>query len=339
MKQRRCHVVIATGGTGGHVMPGLAVAAACKEAGYRVIWLGSKRGMESYHVPESGVTFYGFSVIPFSGQSVFRRLQALIQLLCAVYIAIWRLVWFKPDVVLGLGGYASMPGLLAAKALGVPIVIYEQNAIMGKANRLLARFAKQVFWGLPPVRKGANGKKQQSGRYIGNLLRTSLITLPTPQARWADRQAALAALSTTIVDHVGPLSPDSGFRIAILGGSLGAEGIDQLVVPALGALSRRFPLCIQHQTHRDRVHRLTHAYHAFPRIASVRVTGFIADIASIYQWADLIIARAGAMTVSELAAVGVASILIPLPQSADQHQQYNARHLSEKGGGRYYCRR
>ncbi|MCX7897374.1 MAG: undecaprenyldiphospho-muramoylpentapeptide beta-N-acetylglucosaminyltransferase [Rhodocyclaceae bacterium] len=298
-------LVIMTGGTGGHIMPGIAVAREMLRAGWRVVWLGHPDGMEARLVPQAGIAFMP---VPFSavrGQGLRRLFLLPIALLGAFARAYRALAHLKPNVALGLGGYVSFPGGMMAALRGVPLVLHEQNAIAGLANRILAHVADRVLTGFPDALK--------KGVWVGNPVRAAIAALPAPDQRYAEHERD---------------SPQR-LRLLVLGGSQGAAAINETVPAAMALLSPDARPEIVHQTGATDLERTRDLY----RLAGVaaHVVDFIEDMAGAYAWADLVLSRAGASTLAEIAAAGIASILVPYPHAVDDHQTANARFLAMAG--------
>ena len=297
------NVLIMAGGTGGHVMPALAVAHALRSQGHAVRWLGTDKGLEARAVPAAGIELFTLPVAGLRGRGVGRYLSAPLGLLRALWQAISLLRRLRPDVVLGLGGYAAGPGGLAAFALRRPLVIHEQNARPGLTNRLLARLARRVLAGFAGTRLAG-----RAAEFTGNPVRAELLDLPAPRER-------LAAAP----------------RLLVLGGSQGAQAINGAVPAALDLLRQGGAALpqIRHQAGRAHADAVAADYRA--RGIEAAVDGFIDDMAAAYRDADLAICRAGALTVAELCAVGLGAILVPYPHAADDHQTANARHMADAG--------
>lgn len=300
---RRTALVMA-GGTGGHIFPALAVAECLRERGWRVVWLGNGEAMESRLVPPRGFEFVSLGFGALRGKGMGRKLKLPFSLTVAIARALRRLGEVRPGVVLGMGGYVSFPGAVAARLRGLPLVVHEQNAVAGLANRVLARLADAVLTGFPGALPG--------GRWVGNPVRRELTALPSPEARFAGRQ--------------GPL------RLLVVGGSLGAKALNEVVPAALARLSPAERPLVTHQSGSAHFAALEQAYAHYG--VEARLLPFIEDMGAALAEADLVISRAGAMTVAELAAVGVGAILVPFPHAVDDHQTANARFLVEGGAAR-----
>ena len=292
--------MIMAGGTGGHVFPGLAVADYLRDAGWRVIWLGAKTGMEAALVPKRGydMAWVSFSGLRGKGPLAFFLLPA--KLLLAFWQSARAIFAHRPDVVLGMGGYISFPGGMMAALFGKPLVVHEQNAIPGLANKVLAGVADRVLCAFPGALKGAT--------LTGNPVRPGIAAIAAPESRYAGRS--------------GPL------RVLVLGGSLGAKALNDVVPQALALLAGDRPL-VTHQSGAQHVESLQQAYSAAGLQAATHA--FIDDMAAAYAEADLVLCRAGATTVAEIAAAGVASVLVPYPHAVDDHQTANARFLTDAG--------
>lgn len=300
-------ILIMAGGTGGHVFPALAVAQEFIKRGASVHWLGTAKGIEARLVPEANIPLHFLTVEGVRGKGIVGLLKAPFLISRAVMQARRLMKKIKPALVLGFGGFASGPGGLAARWLKIPLVIHEQNAVAGTTNRLLAPKAKKVLAAF----NGAFVKTGFSGETIvGNPVRESIQEIANVEARFAARA-------------------EEKIHLLILGGSLGAKAINQLLPEALSRLDER-PL-VWHQTGAQHEQATRDLYKQF-RIDG-KVDAFIQDMAAAYAWADLVICRAGALTVSELMVAGVASLLIPLPNAIDDHQSANAAHLVAAGAG------
>ncbi|MCM2971039.1 undecaprenyldiphospho-muramoylpentapeptide beta-N-acetylglucosaminyltransferase [Larsenimonas suaedae] len=297
--------LIMAGGTGGHVVPALTLAKALSERGVEVHWLGTPRGIENTLVPKAGYPLHHIKVSGLRGNGAAGWLKAPYKLWAAIAEARKVIQTLKPGIVIGLGGFASGPGGVAAKLVGVPLVIHEQNAIAGLTNKCLARLATRTYAAFP----GAfPGKRDVS--VVGNPVRDDIERVGrTP------REAAF---------YVGrPL------RVAVTGGSLGAKALNEVVPQALGQLAPDVRPEVRHQAGRDKRAVTSEAYAAAGVEADV--VEFIDDMAALYAWADLMICRSGALTVSELAAAGMPAILVPFPHAVDDHQAINAGFLADHG--------
>jgi UDP-N-acetylglucosamine--N-acetylmuramyl-(pentapeptide) pyrophosphoryl-undecaprenol N-acetylglucosamine transferase len=295
--------MIMAGGTGGHVFPGLAVAEEMRERGWRVVWLGTEGGMEQALVPGRG---YEMELIRFSGvrgKGALAWLLLPLRLLIAFWQSAAAIFRQRPEVALGLGGYPAFPGGMMAALLAKPLAIHEQNSVAGLANRVLARVADRVLIAFPGALSGGNVA------LTGNPVREAIATLPAPAARLAGRS--------------GPL------KLLVVGGSLGAAALNAAVPAALALIAPAQRPRVAHQSGAKHLERLRAAY----REAGVEAdaVAFIEDMARAYAESDLVVCRAGALTVAELAAAGAASILVPFPHAVDDHQTLNARYLAEAG--------
>lgn len=301
-------IVIMAGGTGGHVFPALAVAQLLTEKGWQVSWLGTHKGLESRVIPEHGIEIDWLSVAGVRGKGLTAKITAVFMLLKAGVQAIKILRRRKPDVVLGMGGFVAGPGGLVAKLLGLPLVIHEQNRIPGTTNRLLARLADQVLEAFP----GSFNAKIKA-KCTGNPLRKQFLT-----ALENCRQ-----------------QPEKEVRILVFGGSQGAQILNEMVPEAIAEFQKSGlatpSVQIRHQTGAAMLSQVESRYHALG--IKAKTSAFIDDMVAAYQDADLVICRAGAMTVSEVAAMGIPAIFIPLPSAIDDHQTANARYLTDAGAG------
>ncbi len=296
--------LVMAGGTGGHIFPGLAVAQALRDVGWRVHWLGGRGpSMESQLVPPRG---FAFEAVDFSGVrgKGFMTLALLPpRLLRACWQSIGVLRRVKPDVVVGLGGYITLPAGLMSALMRKPLVLHEQNSVAGVANKVLARAAAKVFTAFPNVIDKAH--------WIGNPLRAAFVGMADPAARFAKRQ--------------GPL------RVLVLGGSLGAKALNDVVPRALALLPANLRPAVLHQSGQKQIDALRANYAAAD--VQAQLTPFIDDTAQAFADADLVICRAGASTVTEIAAVGAAAVFVPFPSAVDDHQTFNAKFLVDQGGG------
>ncbi len=300
-------VMITTGGTGGHVFPGLAVAARLIARGWRVFWLGTRDGLEARLVPQHGVEFEGIRFAGVRGKGARRLLLGPFALLSAFCQSLAIIRRRAPDVVLGLGGFASFPGALMGVACGKPLVIHDANAVAGLANRVLAYGADRILLGFPGAFSGRHAARTQ---WVGNPIREEIAAVPPPEGRYRDR--------------AGPL------QLLVLGGSLGAVALNGRVPAALALLSAASRPIVTHQAGEKHFEALRAAYAAAG--VEAECVPFITDMARRYALADLVISRSGGLTVAELAAVGVAAVLVPLPGAIADEQTHNARFLVDAGG-------
>ena len=295
--------LIMAGGTGGHIFPGLAVAKALQDQGWRVHWLGAPGSMESRLVPARGIPL---ELVAFGGVRG-KGLKTLAVLPFNLLRAFWQSLQVmrrvKPDVVLGLGGYITFPGGMMAVLCGKPLVLHEQNSVAGMANKVLAGVADRVFAAFP----NAMAKAQ----WVGNPLRAEFLNQPGPEVRFADRS--------------GPL------RVLVVGGSLGARALNTVVPQAMALIPEAQRPLVTHQAGEKQIAEL-HANYAAAGVQA-NLTPFIDNTAQAFADADVVICRSGASTVTELAAVGAAAVFVPFPAAVDDHQTTNARFLVKSGGG------
>jgi UDP-N-acetylglucosamine--N-acetylmuramyl-(pentapeptide) pyrophosphoryl-undecaprenol N-acetylglucosamine transferase len=285
------------GGTGGHVFPALAVAEKLQNTGADVQWLGTERGIEAELVPAAGIHLNTIQIAGLRGKGIRAWVGLPFALSRAVAQALRVVRDYRPDVVLGLGGFASGPGGLAARLLGIPLVVHEQNAVAGTTNRWLAKFATRRLEAFPSSLPDAE--------QVGNPVREAITSLPEPQDRPRPERK----------------------RLLVLGGSLGALKLNQLVPQAIAALDEEERPEIWHQTGRKHLDVTREAYAG--AAVEARVDSFIEDMAEAYGWADLVVCRAGALTVSEITAAGLAALFVPFPFAIDDHQTKNAQWLVE----------
>jgi UDP-N-acetylglucosamine--N-acetylmuramyl-(pentapeptide) pyrophosphoryl-undecaprenol N-acetylglucosamine transferase len=290
------------GGTGGHIFPALAVAHKLRDAGWRVVWLGNPDGMEARLVPQHGFEMVHLKFAALRGKGLMRKLLLPFNLLKGFWQAQKAIRQVQPNVVLGMGGYISFPGGMMASLLGKPLVVHEQNSVAGLANRVLSGVADKIVTGFPEVLK--------KGIWAGNPVRPEIAQIATPAERFAERSGAL--------------------RLLVIGGSLGAQVLNEMVPQGMALLGENEQPQIVHQAGEKHIQALKDAYAAVG--VQAHCVPFIEDMAGAYEWADLVICRSGALTVAELAAAGVASILVPFPHAVDDHQTGNARFLVNVGG-------
>lgn len=294
-------ILIMAGGTGGHIYPGLAVADALRAQGWQVVWLGAPNSMEAELVPKQGypVAWVNFSGV--RGKGLLRLLTLPFTLLRALGQSADAILRHRPDVVLGMGGYITMPGGLMAAFLRRPLVIHEQNSIAGMSNKVLAKISARVLSGFPGV--------LNKTEWCGNPVRADIAALPEPQVRYAARSGKL--------------------NVLVVGGSLGAQAINEALPKALAMMNEQERPNVLHQTGKKHFEAVQKLYEQAD--VSVDVRPFLDDMANQYANADVVICRAGALTIAELAAAGVASVLIPFPFAVDDHQTHNARFLTGHG--------
>lgn len=295
-------LLVMAGGTGGHIFPALAVAEKMRQSGWRVVWLGNPDGMEARLVPQHGYETVWIKFAALRGKGLMRKLLLPINLLRGFWQALGAIRQVQPDVVLGMGGYITFPGGMMAALLGKPLVVHEQNSVAGLANKVLAGVADRVLTGFPEVLK--------KGSWLGNPVRPEIAALSGPEARYAERSGAL--------------------RLLVIGGSLGAQALNEIIPQGMALLGANQLPQIVHQAGEKHLDALKANYAAVG--VEAHCVSFIEDMAGAYEWADLVICRAGALTVAELAAVGVASILVPFPHAVDDHQTGNAKFLVNVGG-------
>jgi len=303
----KCALIMA-GGTGGHIFPGLALAQALRASGWRVHWLGGRGtpgqpSMESQLVPPQGFAFEAIDFGGLRGKGLVTAVLLPLRLLKAFWQSLVVLRRVRPDVVVGLGGYITFPAGLMSVLLGKPLLLHEQNSVAGLANKVLSRVADRVFTAFPQVIQG--------GHWVGNPLRAAFLNLPGPVQRFAGR--------------TGPL------KVLVVGGSLGAQALNQIVPQALALLPAGQRPLVVHQSGALQIDALRANYAAAG--VSAELTPFIDNTAQAFADADLVICRAGASTVTELAAVGAAALFVPFPSAVDDHQTANARFLVDHDAG------
>ncbi len=302
MSNEKRPVMIMAGGTGGHVYPALAVADALKQKGIPVVWMGTKKGIEARLVPEAGIDIEWLGMTGLRGKGIFTLIFAPLKIIIACYQALQILRKREPCVVLGMGGFVSAPGGLMAWLSRVPLLIHEQNAVPGMSNRLLSKIASKVMEAFP-------GSFKTKAKHVGNPVRDSIVSLSTPQERNEGRNGAL--------------------HILVFGGSLGAARLNEVVPQACASLLKECEFEIRHQAGKGNFDQTRENYAHLN--VKAEVLEYIDNMQEMYAWADLVICRAGAMTIAELAAAGVASILVPYPYAVDDHQTFNAKYLSDAG--------
>lgn len=297
-------IIIMAGGTGGHVFPALAVGEYLLAKNWDVSWIGTHQGMENKIVPDSGIEMDCLSVQGLRGKGLGAKINNVLLLIQAFWQAFLILRKRKPDVVLGMGGYVAGPGGLMAWLMNIPLVIHEQNRVPGTTNRLLVNKANKVLEAFP-----GSFIKTKKAIFTGNPLRKEFVDFPAKSYWTKDSERA--------------------FRIFILGGSQGAKALNDVIPKTLSSLEN---VEIKHQTGKASISEVAQQYKELS--VNAEAIEFIDDMAAAYEWADMIICRAGAMTVSEVAAVGLPAIFIPLPTAIDDHQAVNARYLVEAGAAK-----
>jgi UDP-N-acetylglucosamine--N-acetylmuramyl-(pentapeptide) pyrophosphoryl-undecaprenol N-acetylglucosamine transferase len=298
----RCALIMA-GGTGGHIFPGLAVAESLRDAGWRVHWLGVPGNMESQYVPQRGFAFEPVEFGGVRGKGILSLALLPLRLLKAFWQSVQVVRRVQPDVVVGLGGYITFPGGMMSVLLGKPLVLHEQNSVAGLANKVLAGVADRIFCAFPDVlRKGV---------WVGNPLRQNFLNKPAPVERFAGRS--------------GPL------KVWVVGGSLGAQALNDVVPQALAKIPEAQRPLVVHQSGAKQIDALRANYAKAG--VQAELTPFIDDTAQAFAEADLIICRSGASTVTEISAVGAAAIYVPFPFAVDDHQTTNANFLVQQGAG------
>ncbi|MCD6076274.1 MAG: undecaprenyldiphospho-muramoylpentapeptide beta-N-acetylglucosaminyltransferase [Ramlibacter sp.] len=295
--------LVMAGGTGGHIFPGLAVAEALRARGWTVHWLGAPGSMESQIVPKRGIPLETIDFGGVRGKGVKTLVLLPLKLLRAFWQSIRVVRRVKPQVVVGLGGYITFPGGMMSVLLGKPLVLHEQNSVAGMANKVLAGVADRVYSAFPDVMK--------KGQWIGNPLRSEFLRQPPPEQRFAGR--------------TGPL------KVLVVGGSLGARALNEIVPQALARIPAAQRPHVLHQSGAKQIDELRANYQKAG--VQAELTPFIDDTASAFAEADLVICRAGASTVTELAAVGAPALFVPFPSAVDDHQTTNAKFLVDAGGG------
>jgi UDP-N-acetylglucosamine--N-acetylmuramyl-(pentapeptide) pyrophosphoryl-undecaprenol N-acetylglucosamine transferase len=310
-------IMIMAGGTGGHVFPALAVAEELRKRMVHVEWLGTARGIENVVIPAANIKMHHVRVKGVRGHGVLGLLKAPFLIVLAIMQALIIFNKVKPDLIIGFGGFVSGPGGVAAKLLGKPLVIHEQNAIAGTTNRLLAKISNRVLMAFHGSFRHRDSSQQNTVAEnnqnkiiaVGNPVRNTIAALAEPGVRYTAR----AQLKEPI-------------HLLVLGGSLGAQAINKIVPEALTQLPFDVRPSVWHQAGKNHIESTIALY--MKQQINAKVDAFIDDMAAAYAWADIIICRAGALTVSELMAAGVAAVLIPLPTAIDDHQTHNAAILT-----------
>lgn len=298
-------ILIMAGGTGGHVFPALAVAKHLREQGVEVTWLGTRRGLESRVVPENDIPIEYIAIAGLRGKGVLGWLMSPFRLVYAITQSLGVMRRIKPGAVLGMGGFVTGPGGMASWLMRIPLLVHEQNAVAGMTNCILIHFARFVMQAFPNT-----FAEKVHAEVTGNPVRKDIAELPTPAERVAGRS--------------GPL------HVLVIGGSQGALALNETVPAAIEQLDSKLQPEVWHQTGRHSHEQTLKLYDKAGLQA--KVEPFIEDMASAYAWADLVICRSGALTIAELAAAGVASVLVPYPYAVDDHQTVNGQFLEQHGG-------
>ena len=304
MNSATSSVVIMAGGTGGHIFPALAVANVLQGRGHAVTWIGTRQGLEAKLVPEAGIPIEWIEVGGVRGKGIATLLKSPFVLARAMIQALRILRRLQPVAALGMGGFASGPGGIAARLSGCPLVLHEQNAVPGLTNRVLSHVAARVMEGFP-----GSFPASRRAEYVGNPVRTAISSLPSPAERFADRNGAP--------------------RLLVLGGSQGARVLNETLPLTVARLDASTRPEVWHQTGVRDVETVAAAYRE--QGIEARVTAFIDDMAEAYAWADLAVCRAGALTVAELTAAGLGAVLVPFAAAVDDHQTRNAGFLTQSG--------
>ena len=297
-------LLVMAGGTGGHIFPGLAVANYLQAEGWKIVWLGNPSGMENQIIPSRGISFEGINFGGLRGKGLKTKLMLPFNLLRALIQSASILRRVNPNVVLGMGGYVSFPAGLAAVLMGYPLVLHEQNSVAGLTNKILAKVAGRKLCAFPDALPDAE--------WVGNPLRADLLKVASPKERFASRSGNL--------------------NILVVGGSLGAMALNTTVPEALSLISEAERPNVVHQSGEKHLGELQERYRHFG--VKAEVVPFIENMADAYSKADVVICRAGAMTIAELSAAGVASCLVPFPYAVDDHQTSNARFLQQAGAAK-----
>lgn len=298
-------VLIMAGGTGGHVFPGLALAEYLCQKGVEVHWLGTQQGLESCIVPQAGIPLHIISIGGIRGKSLKTLLKAPFRILRAIIQSVRILSQLKPNVVIGMGGFVSGPGGIASWILRYPLIIHEQNAKAGLTNQWLKNFSRKVLTGFPNV-----FNEHKKTYTVGNPVRAEIASILPPAQRLPEKKGKL--------------------RLLILGGSLGSQAINEIVPQTLAEAEISNQIEIYHQAG-DKYYQAACQAYERAEVKADRLIPFITDMQQAYNWADIVLCRAGALTIAELCAAGLGAILVPFPHAVDDHQTANARFLAEKG--------
>ena len=294
--------MVMAGGTGGHIFPALAVAQELQAQGHRIVWLGSEGAMETRLVPQYNIPLETLSIKGIRGNGIKRKLLLPFTLVKTIAAARRIIRRYNVDAVIGFGGFVTFPGGIAARLCGLPLIVHEQNAIAGLSNKVLSHFASQVMYAFPQVFTNQNG-------LVGNPVRADIAALTPPAQRFAGRQGVL--------------------NILVVGGSLGADILNKVVPQAMALLPESQRPNLLHQSGRNKLTQLQHQYAECG--VKAECVEFITDMVSAYREADLVICRAGALTIAELTAAGLGAILVPYPHAVDDHQTANAQYMVKDG--------
>lgn len=294
--------MVMAGGTGGHIFPALAVAQELQAQGHRIVWLGSEGAMETRLVPQYNIPLETLSIKGIRGNGIKRKLLLPFTLVKTIAAARRIIRRYNVDAVIGFGGFVTFPGGIAARLCGLPLIVHEQNAIAGLSNKVLSHFASQVMYAFPKVFTNQNG-------LVGNPVRADIAALTPPAQRFAGRQGVL--------------------NILVVGGSLGADILNKVVPQAMALLPESQRPNLLHQSGRNKLAQLQHQYAECG--VKAECVEFITDMVSAYREADLVICRAGALTIAELTAAGLGAILVPYPHAVDDHQTANAQYMVKDG--------
>ncbi|WP_370386884.1 undecaprenyldiphospho-muramoylpentapeptide beta-N-acetylglucosaminyltransferase [Snodgrassella alvi] len=294
--------MVMAGGTGGHIFPALSVAQELQAQGHRIVWLGSEGAMETRLVPQYNIPLETLSIKGIRGNGIKRKLLLPFTLVKTIAAARRIIRRYNVDAVIGFGGFVTFPGGIAARLCGLPLIVHEQNAIAGLSNKVLSHFASQVMYAFPHVFTNQNG-------LVGNPVRADIAALTPPAQRFAGRQGVL--------------------NILVVGGSLGADILNKVVPQAMALLPESQRPNLLHQSGRNKLTQLQHQYAECG--VKAECVEFITDMVSAYREADLVICRAGALTIAELTAAGLGAILVPYPHAVDDHQTANAQYMVKDG--------
>ncbi len=297
-------IIIMAGGTGGHIFPGLAVAHELLKMNWTVEWMGTADRMEAQIVPANNIKLHLIDIRGARGKGILGKLSSIARLFTATIQAKRLLQASKPDVVLGMGGYASGPGGIATKMLRLPLIVHEQNAIFGMTNRFLAKIAVRVFTGFDCKKDPKKARAPKHTWWVGNPVREDFFNI----------QSLAAKASTT-------------FNLLVTGGSLGAQALNEKLPTIISQIGEQVTINVVHQSGKNKADSVSSYTHK----GSIEIIEFIDDVASMYEWADAVICRAGALTVAEVAAAGRPAIFVPLPIAVDDHQTANAEVLRQNG--------